>query len=398
MKIRLLIVLLLIQPGVFAQDIHILQKIDSMQSQGTEFYRKGLFPSQMTFITRKLHQDNSIFLTAETIYTLKTLQKHFGIKDKTIADSIIARTKNLYAHYRNRNGGPTYNFFQTYPDIPCPSLPYWSKMKISHIADDLDGTSFIYMDLHTSDSMNAAVKRLMELETRYPEKVKSTYRKYQNSKAYRSWFATKMKQDLDICVISNVLLFVYTKGLPLDSTDYSSISLIKQMINDNDVMKHGFIVSAYYQTSPIILYQVVRLIAKANNPQLNSLIPKILPDLKADLKVYNDPMDQIILLSSLYRLHHPVPFEFKYADLSKSMNSFYWFYGSLLFNRNIIYKRIAGQGYNRLNFLKWKCNALYWSLVLELQALSNAKIIPNSNFFQTVMYKKCSSQKDREDW
>lgn len=388
MKIRLFIVFLLIQSSVFAQDIHVLQRIDSLQSRGTEFYRRGLFPSQMTFMTRKLHQDNSIFLTAETIYTLKALRGHLGIKGKTIDDSIIARTKNLYAHYRNRNGGLTYNFFQTYPDVPYPGLPFWSKKKFSRIPDDLDCVSFIYMDEHTSNGLNATVKRLMELETRYPKKVKSTFRRYQNSKAYRSWFATRMKQDLDISVMSNVLLFVYTKGLPLDSTDYSTIALIKKMVNDNDIMKHGFIVSTYYQTSPIILYHLTRMIAVADNLLLNSLIPKIVADLKADLKVYHDPMDQIILLSSLYRLHHPEPFDFKYADISNSMNSFYWFYGNLLFNRNIIYKRIAGQGYRRLNFIKYKCNAFYWSLVLELQTLSDATIKPNGSFLQTIMYKK----------
>ena len=381
----LIIIFFLFQGTVFSQDIHILQRIDSLQSRGTAFYTRGLFPNQISFEnSKRIHEDNTIFYTAETIYTLHTLRKGFGKAGKSIIDSITARTKHLYAHYRNRHGRPTYNFYQTHPDNPFPGLKFWKGMDWLRLPDDLDDVSFIYLNKHTSDSLNAAVKKLMEIQTRSPKKVRSTFRKYQYRKAYRTWFAYRMKQDLDICVISNVLLFVYKKHLPLDSTDFRSIDLIKQMVNDNDVMKHGNIVSAHYQKSSVILYHLARLISKANNPELNSLIPKIITDLKTELKTSTNPMDRITLISSLYRLHHPVDFDFTYGNILKGMNSFYWFKGNPFWGSRIVVKRIVGRK-GWLNF-KYKCNAFYWSLVLELQQLSGAKIHSNGDFLQTKMY------------
>jgi|GEM_PF-388250 len=381
-----LLFFLFLQTSVFSQDIHILKRIDSLQSRGTEFYRKGLFPCQISFEnSAKTHEDNNIFFTAETIYTLQSLRNYFGKSGKTIIDSISDRAKHLYVYYRNRQGRPTYNFYQTHPDKPFPGLKFWTHQKWLRLTDDLDDVSFIYLIRNTSDSLNAAVKKLMELQTRSPKKVVSTFRKYQNSKAYRTWFAFRMKQDLDICVMSNVLLFVYQKHLPLDSTDYSTIALIKQMVNDNDIMKHPNIVSAHYQKSPIILYHLARLISKANNPQLNSLIPKIVADLKSELNISTNQMDKIILISSLYRLHHPVGFEFNYRNILNDMNTFHWFRANPFSGDNVIYKRIMGRN-GWLNF-KYKCNAFYWSLVLELQQLSGAHIQTNGNFLQTKMYK-----------
>jgi hypothetical protein len=386
MRIIFVTVLLLIQGVVFSQDIQIMKKIDSLQSRGGGFYTKGLFPSQVRFEnSEKFHKDNNSFFTGLTLYTLQSMRQHFSSKENILLDSMEQRTTNLFQHYRNRKGGPTYNFYQTHPDIPYAGIKVLSKLKKVRLADDLDVTSIIYLIRHSSDSLNAQVKKLMELQTRKPEKVNTTFKKYQYSKAYRTWFAQKMKQDLDICVMANTLLFIYSKKLPLDSTDYSTIELIKRMVNENEIMKHGYIVSSYYQISPIILYHLSRLISIANNPQLNSLIPKIVVDIKKDLKMSTNKMEQIILLSSLYRLKQPVPFHFSYSEIQRDMQSFYWFRAYLLYGNDILIKRIFGP-YTFLN-LKYKSPAYYWSLVMELQALSGATIHSNGHFGQTTMTK-----------
>ena len=387
MRTCLVIFFLLIQSTISAQDIHILQRIDSLQSQRDGFYRKGLFPTQISFENReKTHEDNNIFFTALTVYTLQSLRIHFGTEGKTMIDSIVSRAQQAYPYYKNRNGKPTYNFYQTYPDRPFPGFRCLSKIKRFRLADDLDGVSFIYLVQNTSDSLNHLVKIEMEAQTRSPLKVISIFKRYQNSKAYRTWFAYRMKQDLDICVMSNVLLFVFEKGLPLDSTDFRTMSLIKQMVNNNDIMKYGYIVSSSYQKSPVILYHLVRLISVAHNPELDSMIPKIVTDLKSELKVSGNQMEQIILLSSLYRLHQPVDFKFTYGNILKDMQSFYWFRANPFSGSNIFFKRIMGPN-GCFNF-KYKGEAYYWSLVLELQQLSNARIKPTDNFLQTTMYIK----------
>ncbi|MBN2637736.1 MAG: hypothetical protein JXR65_01465 [Bacteroidales bacterium] len=382
----LLITILLIQNLLFAQDIHILEKIDSLQSRGNGFYTRGLFPSQMGLVGgRKMYEDNNIFFTALTLYTLQSIKNQFSIKGKFLISNMSGCAKNLYPLYQNRQWGPTYNFYQTHPDRPFPGLKILSGMKKFRLADDLDDTSIIYLLLHTNDSLNAAVKKRMEAQAKSPKKVTSTFKKYRNYKAYRTWFAHKMKQDMDICVMSNALLFVIRKGLPLDSTDSCTITLIKKMVNENEIMKHGYIVSSHYQKSPVILYHLSRLISVANNPELNGLIPKIVTDLKYELKISKNAMDRVILISSLYRLHQKVDFSFSYNNLNKAMQSFYWFMANPFSGSNVTIKRIIGRK-GLLNF-EYKSEAYYWSLVLELQSLTGAKINYGSNFEETVMIK-----------
>lgn len=385
MKIFLTLLFLFIGKNVFSQDIHILQKIDTLQSKGNNFYHKGLFPCQMGLVGgKKMHEDNNIFFTALTLYTLQSIQDQLSTKGKILIDSITLRAKNLYPLYRNRKNGPTYNFYQTHPDNPFPGLPLLSKMKKFRLADDLDCTSIIYLLLPSSDSLNMAVKKEMEAQIKPSEKIMSTLPKYRKCKAYRTWFAHKMKQDLDICVMSNVLLFVISKHLPLDIIDLCTITLIKKMVNENEILKHGYIVSSTYQKSPVILYHLSRLIAIANIPELNSLIPKIVTDLKIELKNSGNKMQQVILLSSLYRLHQPLNFSFSYAELQNDMNSFYWFRANPFIGSNVFFKKIIGPN-GLLNF-KYKSEAYYWSLVMELQELSKAKIQPSKNFLQAKMY------------
>jgi hypothetical protein len=377
---------LLIQRTVFSQDLHILQRIDSLQSTGSAFYRKGLFPSKISFENhKKSREDNNIFFTAETVYTLQSFRDQFAAEGRTLIDSITARARRVYPYYKNRQGGATYNFYQTHPDQPFPGFRRLSKIKRFRLADDLDDVSFIYLTQNTGDSLNRTVKQEMEMQTRSPKKVMSTFQRYRRSKAYRTWFAYRMKQDMDICVMSNVLLFVYEKNLPLDSTDYRSIALIKRMVNNDDIMKYGYLVSSHYQKSPVILYHLARLISVAHNPKLNSLIPKIVADLKSELKVSTNRMEQIALLTSLYRLHQPVNFKFTYGNILKDMQSFYWFRANLFSGSNVFFKRIIGPN-GCFNF-KYRSQAYYWSLVLELQKLSGASIRPSDDFWKTVMYR-----------
>ncbi len=390
LKLWLVLIAILISDSVYPQDFHILQKIDSLQSRGTAFYRKGLFPTRIRFENRrKTHEDNNIFFTALTVYTLQSLRSSFAAEGKTLIDTMEARALRTYPYYKNRQGGPTYNFYQTHPDRPFPGFPALSKKKRFRLADDLDDVSFLYLTQHTPDSLNEAVKHEMEQQTRSPEKVRSTFQRYRRSKAYRTWFAHRMKQDLDICVMSNVLLFVYQKHLPLDSTDYRTIRLISRMVEDNDIMKYGYLVSSHYQQTPVILYHLSRLILVADNPELNELIPKIVADLKSELKVSHNRLEQIILLSSLYRLNQPVDFTFTYGSILKDMPSFYWFRANPFSGSNVFLKRIMGR-HGLLNF-KYSAQAFYWSLVLELQQLSGAKIQPSGDFYKTNMFRSAES-------
>lgn len=357
--------------NVNAQDISIMSRIEALQCQHDSFYHAGQFPSQrLSAGERKTVEDNNIFFTALINYTLQKIKDSLSENDQMRADSILFKSKETYKYYRSRNGDITCNFYQIHPECPFPNTRLISKVKKFRLPDDLDDTSIIYLSLQTSDSLNEALRQKINCQSGSSKKIRSTFKKYRSSKAYRTWFAQRMKQDLDVCVMANVLLFVFEKKLELDSVATQTIDLLKRIIHEDEHLKHEHLVSTHYQSSSIILYHLARLIQRADHPELNKLRKCIIEDLYDLLEQTDNHMEQVILLTSLHRLNEQTGFSLNLDDIRRDMNSFFWFKANPFCGSSVVVKRLVGQS-NFLHF-KYKCEAYYWSLVLELQHISGA--------------------------
>lgn len=363
-----------------------LKSIFSLQVSKDSFYNAGLFPSQISKNNcKKAVEDNNIFFTALINYTLQDIKHTLSKAEQIVVDSIYSLSEVNFSYYQNRNGDISYNFYQVNPENPFPNVKRFSKSKRALLPDDLDDTSILYLIQQTSDSLNIAVKQKMASQSLSNKKLISTYKPYRKSLAYRTWVADKMKQDLDICVMSNVLTFVIEKQLVLDSIDEQSIRLIKKMVEENVHLKNEYIASSHYQNSSIILYHIARLISKSNHPKLKSIQKKIISDIQAQLLTVDNYMEKVILLTSLYRLNQKTDFEINLSQASKDMADFYWFRANPFSGYRLWVKRIV----NCSNFMqyKYKSEAYYWTLLLELKQLSNAEFKETDNL-QTIMYKK----------
>lgn len=366
--IKSLVLVFSLATSICLSQDNLLNKISKLQIRNDTFYNDGLFPSKRFFgKSRNSREDNNIFFTSLIVYTLQSLQDSLPTSSSQLIDSVILKSTSNYFRYRNRNGDITFNFYQTYPDNPFPNSPFLSKRDKVKLPDDLDDTAIIYLTKTKNEVVDIAVKQKMMVHAQN-NKLKSTFKRYRNSQAYPTWFGDKMPQDLDICVMSNVLLFILQKGIELNSTDQETLDLIKEIVITNDHILNPHIVSPHYRSSPIILYHLSRLISVADNPVLNSIREKIIIDLKKQLQLSKNEMEKVILLTSLYRLGEKIDYKISINNAEKDFNTFYWFRANLSSGKNMFLKWLVGK--NSLLEFRYKCDAYYWALLLEFQTLS----------------------------
>ncbi|KAA3653211.1 MAG: hypothetical protein DWP98_00120 [Bacteroidetes bacterium] len=373
--------------SVFSQVLDPLLKISELQVKSDSFYNAGLFKSQIVLKNeRKVVEDNNIFFTALTLYTLQSIADSLDESQQIIIDTIYNRAKNNFNLYKNRNGGITYNFYQVRPiDRPFPNLKRFSKKEAARLPDDLDDTSILYLIQETEDSLVVELKKQMENEVFKAPAVKSSLKRYRDFNAYRTWFVDKMSQDMDVCVNTNVLLLMFNKEVEFNMVDFASMGFIMQVIIDDAHKDNEEIISPHYSNTAIILYHVSRLVSILNHKALNEIRPKLLKDIAEELDEVENEFERLILLTSLYRLGSEVEYSIELEKLEHDMNSFYWFQANLISVRDVLIKKIFGG--NKHLYFRYKSEAFYWSLVLELQTLSKGKIVKDIDSGMDILIK-----------
>lgn len=362
-KILLLLLLFIIFSQSLSQNIEVmkdslLKEISKIQCKNDAFYADGLFPTK-----RNNKDDNNIFFSTLVAYTLQNNKDFFTQKQQIIIDSIIQKIQQNFSHYQSRNGRITYNFWQTNPiEMPLPNSKIFSKWNRALLADDLDDTALIYL-IKNDKKSDSLVKKEMEKYTHHKsKKLKNIPKEYRNFEAYYTWFGNN--QDLDICVIANVLLFVFEKNLALSHYDYQSFELIKTMIENNDHFNNPHLISGWYKTTPIILYSISRMLEKAPQEFQLQLKERIITDIKLSLQNTKNEMETVILFSSLLRLGEKTP----YFEKSTTEN-FPFFYSNFFIGYPIGVRKLTGKG----SFHQYKSEAFSQALLLEYWCLSQKK-------------------------
>ena len=253
--------------------------------------------------------DNNIFFTAIGSFTLKNIKQHLKDEEKIIIDSILNRSSRSYDYFQHKNELPLYNFWPPGGKIMPHSLIVQHMSKQFSISEDADDTVMILMGLPNNDDSNAFVKRrLLEVSNQGSagKKIKSTFKKYRNFKAYTTYLGYKMQTDFDFAVQCNILYFNFEKSLPLTIQDTATIQLLSKMIKDRLHVKNPKFIAPYYGKSSLILYHLTRLMARFRIPELEAQKPIIINDLKILLQKSKQTLEKIILQTSLLRMGEQV--------------------------------------------------------------------------------------------
>jgi hypothetical protein len=337
MKILILLTFLFTFNCIFCQTTFPVSRQDSLlleivrlQQTEASFYNKGQFPAQRGKYKRV--QDNTIFFSALISFTLQNVAKELETISQQKVDTISKRVSANYNAYQNKAGNKTYNFWKTDPPSFFPNSRFLSRFSVFNIPDDADCTSIIYLT-DTSLNKNAAwlQSKLAMHSNLSTSKINNTFRLYQNYKAYSTWFGKKMPIEFDICVQSNILLFIYKNQLPLTVQDQATLALLNAQIMSGDYLKYAYYLSPSYKKKAIVLYHLARLLENNQIRFLDDCRENLKMDIETTLKEATDFMDKVILSTSLLRMNgNPPPLNIQ--DVTNKQLDNYVFFRANLFS------------------------------------------------------------------
>jgi len=348
----------------------ILQKIESLQSGGEEYFPPGLFPAyrRNRWIGYR-RPDTNIFFPAISAFTLQNLLPR--IKDED-SRSLIGEIKNrIVAHYpdfQNKDGLKTYNFWRTKPSDHFPHGHIFRRFDHFRIPDDVDDTAMVY--LTTSPSREELLwlkEKLVSHANGTRQWVKNTYPEYRELRAYSTWFGKNMYIELDACVLSNLLYCIYHYNLPFNQHDYDSLVYIRSVIESGRYRTEPFRCAHQYPRTPLIIYHVARLIGAFDPLVLRKIKPELIETAQALLSRDPHPMDRVILSTSLIRLGaRPAPVSVE-SYTSRDFKGFWFFIAGLLTAYE--YRWLYKMAHSGLFHMYWECEAHCWVLLAEYLAL-----------------------------
>ena len=355
-------------PNYFSKSDSLVNQILKLQSSGNTFYNKGIFPSQRGKVKKK--EDDNIFFSSIIAFTLQKLKNDLSLQSRVITDSICRGIISNYGYYKNKTGINTYNFWQTNPPKYFPNSNYLSHHSYYNIPDDADCTSFIYLTDISLHSNNIWLKDKLVIHANLTSsKIKSTYKKYRNYKAYSTWFGKNMPIEFDICVQSNLLYFVFENHLALNKNDSASIALLKSMILSGEYLRDVGFVSLSYKKRSVILYHLTRLLGNFNISELNDCREIIKKDIENELQKEPDFMEQVILSTSLIRMGgKPKPLVYP-VSLEKDMQNYVFFYADLFSPYARPSLKFISK--SKVFAIPFYCKAWSLTLLLEYEAVKN---------------------------
>lgn len=343
----------------------LLNKVHSMQVVGDNFYSDGLFKTKRIWKDQVM-EDDTFFYTASLIYILQQLQPRLNKEQQDIANEVCARALKNFMNYANRKGETSFNFWQTNPDTPHPNgKPKYQKAKHG-LPDDLDD-SVIIASILQNDSISKELreKMLAYAEENNDKSFKKAPKGYEKTKAYRTWFADKWKQDIDFVVLCNVLLFVFENNYPLNPYDQASIDFITQVIENSDHLSRPKELSPYYGRSVVMLYHLSRVLEKDCNGSLLSIQSQIITDLEGLLPTTGNLYERMMIYTSLYRLGQNITIAIDEKELNQSSEEFYFFYSTSANLSMPQYKLWVIQKWNLIPNMYWKSEAFNQMILLE---------------------------------
>ncbi len=308
----------------------ILHKIREIQiNNDLRFFAKGLFPSyrKNPLIDKSIPDDN-IFFSASIAYIINSIHSHLTRDEKEIASQIIKDLSPNFKNYTNKPERNSYNFWRKEPKKHFPNGSVFSKLDKFILPDDIDTTSLIQLCLQPSYS--EALKTKIAL-TKHANLVKHSilngHKLLRSYKAYSTWFGENMPIEFDVCVLSNLFLWISNYNFELNNNDIESLKLIETTILNSLYFKSAFKSAPEYPNTSIILYHIARLISSTE--YLTHCKQKLLVDINLAINKTTSPFEYLLLTNALFKLKS-IPQNIKEVNISPGIINNWWFTAGML--------------------------------------------------------------------
>lgn len=322
----------------------LLQLIADLQTKNDPTNLNGSFPSyRKYFFSNQLKQEDNVFFTSLVLFNLGQFKDKMHPEELALLNQCKTNALPYLDRFKNKNNQLTYNFWPRNPPQIFPNGGWlnWFNQKFA-LADDIDDASITLLALGVTDSLAKAMQtKFGAFRVGLIKSNRSFYKAYKNKPVYSTWLGHKMPKDVDISVLSNVLLMHSLAKIPLNATDSASLDLIVDLMKENKHLKDPKFVSQHYANTATILYHVARLIYYTDYPPLLALKPILLEQTKSMLTQSKYPLEQLLLNTSILRLGGEV--ELPSDTVSLSTNNYPYFVANIASVLNNPFKRIVNQ-------------------------------------------------------
>ena len=354
--------------SILIKRVAILNLISNLQYKDSTDVLNGSFPSyRKYYFSSKLKQEDNVFFTSLVLFNIGQFASQMHPDELAILEKAKSNALLNIDRFKNQNNHLTYNFWPRNPPQIFPNGGWLNLMnKNAALADDIDDCAITLLALGVNESTAKAMQsKFGNYRVGLIKPNKSFYKAFKNRPVYSTWLGTKMPKDVDLSVLTNVLLMHTIAKIPLNATDSASLDLIVDLVKANKHIDDPTYVSQHYANSTTILYHVARLAYYSDYPSLLALKPILLEQALALSKQARMPLEQVLLNTTVLRLGGKINFPFEVNETSLKANNYPYFVANIASVLNNPFKRIV----NRSNIVRFDYFSYAFNLSLMYENL-----------------------------
>jgi hypothetical protein len=348
--------------------IQLLERIEQLQVKDNASLLHGAFPSSRKYyFSTKVKQEDNVFFTALVLWNLGQFNTQMSPQELVYFEQFKSKAKPYIERFKNQKNQLTYNFWPRNPPQIFPNGGWLNQFNQQFaLADDIDDGAITLLALGVNDSLAKAMQS--KFDAYRVGKIKpnrSFYKQFKDRTVYSTWLGTKMPKDVDLSVLTNVLLMHTIAKIPLNATDSASLDLIVDLVHENKHLTDPTYVSQHYANSATIIYHIARLIYFSNYPALLALKPILLDQAFALSKHAKFPLEQLLLNTSILRLGGKMDLPLSVNEATLTTNNYPYFVANIASVLNNPFKRIV----NRSNIVRFDYHSYAFNLSLLYENL-----------------------------
>jgi len=353
-----------VSDSILNRRIAIFKLIADLQLNNPSEDLNGSFPSYRKYYFKtKLKQEDNVFFTSLVLFNIGQFSAQMHPEELAMLEKAKANALVYIERFKNQNNQLTYNFWPRNPPQIFPNGGWLNLFnKKFALPDDIDDGAITLLALGANDSLAKAMQsKFGTYSVGLIKPNRGFYKAYKDRPVYSTWLGTKMPKDVDLSVLTNVVLMHTIAKIPLNATDSASLDLIVDLVKANKQITDPKYVSQHYANSTTIIYHVARLIYYTNYPPLLGLKTLLLDQALTLSKQAQFPLEQLLLNTTILRLGGKIDFPFEINETSLKENNYPYFVANIASVLNNPFKRIV----NRSNIVRFD----YYSYAFNLSLL-----------------------------
>ena len=270
----------------------------------------GFYPCRRWHPWGYSRADDNVFYQALLAFTLQRVAPALPAAQQAMLAGITEKITSRYWQFRSVPGLASYAFWQTHPVRRYwPNGHYFHRDEFFRPPDDADDTAIIYLTSpHSPED-----KRWLR-EVKYPQhtnlrthRIANTVPEWRDKPAYTTFFGRDMPLGFDVCVMANVLYWVFSEGFALNEHDEASMWIIEDTLARSLWHTQPYLASTYYPYGSHILYNLVRLLADFDTHWTERLRPLARAEVaKALAQTTHSPVQRLKLEIAWMKLGGPL--------------------------------------------------------------------------------------------